>query len=61
MPVILSRENEDLWLDPETPAEMLQTLLRPYDGKMEAYPVSKRVNRPNQDDPDLIEPVERDQ
>jgi putative SOS response-associated peptidase YedK len=61
MPVILGREDEEVWLDPETPAEVLQTLLRPFNGKMDAYPVSKRVNRPDHDDPSLIEPVERDQ
>jgi putative SOS response-associated peptidase YedK len=61
MPVILRREDEETWLDPDAPTEVLQTLLRPYDGAMDAYPVSTRVNRPDQDDPGVIEPLpERD-
>lgn len=47
MPVILSPEDEALWLDPEVadPA-CLQTLLQPYHARaMEAHPVSTAINR----------------
>lgn len=56
MPVILRREDEGEWLDPENTApEHLLPLLRPYPAReMEAYPVSKRVNSPTNDTPDLL-------
>jgi putative SOS response-associated peptidase YedK len=65
MPVILSPEHLDLWLDPEmTDREPLENVLRPYDpAKMIAFPVSTRVNSPANDDPSVIEPqgeVERE-
>ncbi len=58
MPVILEREDEALWLDPEqTEAERLLPLLRPYPSvKMDAYAVSRRVNNPAFDTADLITP-----
>ena len=48
MPVILSPDDYDLWLDPEFEGkEKLQSLLRPYlADEMTAYPVSTLVNRP---------------
>lgn len=46
MPVILPPESYAAWLDPATPAAAAQTLLRPYDGPMHAYPVSTYVNAP---------------
>jgi putative SOS response-associated peptidase YedK len=56
MPVILRREDEDEWLDPEnTETEHLLPLLRPYPAsEMEAYPVSKMVNSPRNDQPDIL-------
>lgn len=58
MPVILSREAEDIWLDGRAPLELLPSLLVPCpDQELEAYPVSTRVNRPGYDDPDCIEPL----
>jgi putative SOS response-associated peptidase YedK len=61
MPVILTREAEDLWLDPDVvEPERLLPLLRPYPGKMAAYPVSRAVNNPRNDDPGLLRPVGTD-
>src|SRR5215210_6382691 len=59
MPVILPPENYDVWLDPDMrEAEPLRDLLRPYrDEVMEAYPVSKKVNKPSNDEPSCIEPA----
>ncbi len=59
MPVVLEREDEDVWLDKVTPAEKLQSLLRPYarENNMEAYPVSERVNNPLHDSPENIRPA----
>lgn len=59
MPVILRREDEDPWLDPDTKQEDLLAMLRPYPSEeTEAYPVSKLVNSPRNDLPQCIEPLE---
>ncbi len=57
MPVILRREDEDEWLDPNnTKPEHLLPLLRPYPaGAMAAYPVSRSVNSVRNDAPGLLE------
>ncbi|MCA1666687.1 MAG: SOS response-associated peptidase [Thermomicrobia bacterium] len=57
MPVILRREDEDDWLDPaNTEPEQVLPLLRPYSAsEMEAYPVSRMVNSPMHDAPDVLE------
>ncbi len=55
MPVILSRKDETVWLDPDL--EILQALkmLRPYPAKeMKMYPVSTLVNNPTNDLPHVI-------
>ena len=58
MPVILPRENYDAWLDPEAEREELVSLLVPYEGDdLEAYPVSRFVNSPRNNDERCIEPV----
>ena len=59
MPVILHPEDYELWLDPDFgEKEPLADLLRPYPAnEMEAYPVSRRVNSPSNDDPDCVRPV----
>jgi putative SOS response-associated peptidase YedK len=60
MPVILPKEHEEVWLTPdETNTAKLLTLLQPYpSNQMEAYTVSTAVNRPMNDDPAVIKPVE---
>ncbi len=57
MPVILPPEDYELWLAPDVrEAEPLHTLLRPYPSEaMEAYPVSRFVNRPANDGERCIE------
>jgi putative SOS response-associated peptidase YedK len=57
MPVILSPESLELWLDPSTDPAELQGLLRPFAGELIAGPVSTLVNSPANDGPALIEPV----
>lgn len=44
MPVILTPEEEKIWLDPLSPVKELQSLLRPYEGKLDAWPVRKITN-----------------
>jgi putative SOS response-associated peptidase YedK len=60
MPVILERNEEDLWLasDVET-AEAVVPLLDAYPAnRIEAFPVSTRVNSVRNNDASLIEPEE---
>jgi putative SOS response-associated peptidase YedK len=60
MPVILHKEDYNLWLSPdEEPTPVLQALMKPYSGdELTAYAVSKMVNKPSNDTPDLIQPVD---
>ena len=58
MPVILPAGSYDAWLDPEAEREELVALLAPYpEAEMEAYPVSRFVNSPSNNDPRCIEPA----
>lgn len=58
IPVILDPADYDKWLDPEIPGA--RSLLQPCpNGWLKAYPVSRRVNRPQNDDPKCIEPLEQ--
>ncbi len=59
MPVILRKADYATWLDPnDVPASVLQPLLKPFDPRqMDAYEVSRAVNTPSIDEPDLIRPV----
>jgi putative SOS response-associated peptidase YedK len=57
MPVLLKNTDEDEWLDcsDEASAVRVQRLLVPYDeARMEAWPVSDRVNSPRFDGPELV-------
>lgn len=59
MPVILPPDAYTQWLTPEEqqPAQ-LNSLLVPYPAdEMDAFPVSKMVNSPEYDAPDLVKPV----
>ncbi len=61
MPVILSPDDYDFWMDPAIKDESaLQALVeRVYpDDHLDAHPVDTRVNNPSYDEPDCIEPVE---
>ena len=59
MPVILSPQSYSAWLaSAERNPEEIQPLLRPYPANlMTAFPVSRQVNSPANDSPDLIKPV----
>ncbi len=57
MPVIISREAHQKWFAPETDQEIVAGLLKPYPaGELTAYPVSRLVNNPAEDWPELIRP-----
>jgi len=58
MPVIVSPQNFNWWLDPQTDSAGLNALLQPYPpGELTMYPVSRQVNKPSNDNPDLIKPL----
>ena len=60
MPVILGREDHAAWLDPDTKdADGLLAMLRPANPeRWTTHPVSRQVNSPRNDGPDLLEPVD---
>jgi putative SOS response-associated peptidase YedK len=59
MPVILEPKDYDLWIDPGIrQTDLLLPLLSPYPAEqMAAFPVSRRVNNPDYDDPQCIVPL----
>lgn len=62
MPVILENGSEKLrrWLDPKRYewSKELQSLLTPYEGELEVYPVSKDVGKVGNNSPSFIVPVD---
>jgi putative SOS response-associated peptidase YedK len=61
MPVILENGSEELrtWLDPKryTWSKELQSLLKPYQGELDIYPVSKEVGKVGNNSPTFIVPI----
>ena len=60
MPVILGHPEEwETWVDPEVPPEEMEGMMRPFPAEeMRAFPVSSHVNRPENQGPECVEPVE---
>lgn len=62
MPVILDNGSDAMktWLDPgrSSWSKELQTLLRPYDGELECYPVDKAVGKVGNNSPSFIIPID---
>ena len=61
MPVILENGSDQIrtWLDPSRSewSKELQSLLKPFDGELECYPVSKDVGKVGNNSPAFIVPV----
>lgn len=58
MPVMLSQEDEDLWLNPDTEETHLLEMLEPYPtSKMKKWAVSSLVNRPTNNSPEVLKEV----
>ncbi len=58
MPVMLDPDAQRAWLDPAADRASLQALLAPApDESLELYPVSRRVNSPQHEDPGCATPV----
>jgi putative SOS response-associated peptidase YedK len=62
MPVIVSPDHYDLWLDPAfRNTTAVSEMLKPFDATlMRRYPVSPRVNQVQNDDADCATPIETD-
>lgn len=62
MPVILDPNTDalKLWLDPTVNkwCDELQSLLKPYEGELECYPVNKEVGKVGNNSPDFIIPID---
>ncbi|KAF1809648.1 DUF159-domain-containing protein [Eremomyces bilateralis CBS 781.70] len=62
MPVMLENGSEDIvkWLSPErtTWTKELQSLLKPYEGELDCYPVSKDVGKVGNNSPSFIVPID---
>ncbi|KKY21615.1 hypothetical protein UCRPC4_g03566 [Phaeomoniella chlamydospora] len=62
MPVIFNAGSKEMatWLDPgrATWSKELQILLKPFEGKLECYPVSKDVGKVGNNSPDFLVPVD---
>jgi putative SOS response-associated peptidase YedK len=58
MPLILdSDEDIDRWLNVEIPFEEVKSLLRPYEGTLEIFPVSTFVNKIGHDSEECVKPI----
>ncbi|RJE20979.1 DUF159 domain protein [Aspergillus sclerotialis] len=61
MPVILDPASEEMktWLDPSRTewSKDLQSVLKPYEGELECYPVSKEVGKVGNNSPDFLIPI----
>ena len=61
MPVILENGSEEIrtWLDPGRSewSKELQSLLKPFDGELDCYPVSKEVGKVGNNSPMFVVPV----
>ena len=55
MPAILPPDVQDAWLDRKTTRAELLRMLRPFPAaRMKTYPVSRDVNSPDIDSPELL-------
>ena len=61
MPAIVPAADHRAWLDTQTPIADALSLLKPYEGALEAYPVSTLVNSPVNDEPACIERSSEDE
>jgi putative SOS response-associated peptidase YedK len=59
MPVILDRDEEEMWLDPTiTEPDAVLPMVQTFEGDLTAHPVSRAVNNVRNNDESLIEPIE---
>jgi len=59
MPALLTLESARQWLNPKIQdPKQIESLLAPVEPPLTIYKVSARVNKPVNDDPQLIEPAD---
>ncbi len=59
MPVILEPKDYSRWMEPSAPERLPLDLLLPFPAeRMVAWPVSRRVGNPRNNDPELLEPCQ---
>ena len=59
MPAILSPEDQQAWIDSRTNRTDLLAMLNPFpESKTKLHPVSRAVNQPENDNPDLISRID---
>ena len=57
-PVILRRDQEQVWLNSNTPLDDITAMLEPYPGElMNAYPISAEIRTPRANGMDLLQPI----
>jgi putative SOS response-associated peptidase YedK len=57
-PVILSKDQEEAWIDPQMPLGEVTAMLEPYPAKeMNAYPIAPAIKSPRANGVQLLEPV----
>ncbi|ALM53859.1 SOS response-associated peptidase [Halomonas huangheensis] len=58
LPALITREDAHRWLDPQTPQEAVSDMLMPASRELlGAFPVSRRVNNPREQDPSCAHPI----
>jgi putative SOS response-associated peptidase YedK len=58
MPVILNRAQYNSWLNPaHYNRAQMESMLVPFSGQLDIYPISRRVNNPANDEASCIEPI----
>lgn len=58
-PAIIQCQDMEAWLDPYTPQDSLLELVRnPHEGPFVQRAVSRRINSPRNDDPDVLSPLD---
>ncbi len=55
-PVILSKNDESKWIDPNASLMDVTAMLKPYSGYMNAYPISTEIKNPRNNHRDLLKP-----
>jgi hypothetical protein len=57
-PVILSKTNEERWLNKDLSVAELTRMMQPFDAKgFNAYPISQKIKNPNANGLELLKPV----
>lgn len=58
MPVILTKEQERLWISEGAPIKLIEMITEPFaDDMMQSYPISKMINSTQNEGSELIKPV----